>query len=269
MIRKNPIEYDEVFIKEKVSKLRELQKKIQNNNNTAEDIIEANNLAEFLIEITKNTYNKMSEKYAKVRKYEISDLDKRAWSKLLNYINRYTGDRNYKDVKLLDIGTGSGRDIKYASNLGFDVIGIDNSDAFITMLEKLEQTQEIPKNSFRKADMRNLPFDNNSFDVVRQQASLVHLPMITKGYTADKAIEENHRVLKENGLLYIFTKKGDGIQYVDTKEGLGGRIFQFYDENTIKDLVERNGFKILEIMTERENRNGTIVDLIIVIAQKN
>ena len=116
--------------------------------------------------------------------------------------------------------------------------------------------------------MRDLPFDNNSFDVVRQNASLLHLPVVAKGYTADKAIEENHRVLKENGLLYIFVKKGNGIQYVDTNEGLGGRIFQFYDEILIKNLVERNSFKILEIINEQEDRNGTIIDWILVIAQK-
>lgn len=258
---------DKNFIEDRVNKLRELQKKIQEHKNTQEDIIEANKLAENLMEMTKNTYNKTSKQYAEVRTYKISDLDKRAWDKLLNYINNYI-NKDYSKISLLDVGTGSGRDIIHASNLGFNVIGVDNSEAFIEILEKLEKEKTIPKNSFKKTDMRKLPFINNSFDVVRQQASLLHLPIVTKGYTADKAIEENYRVLKENGLLYIFVKKGDGLQYVDTKEGLEGRIFQFYNENSIKELVERNGFRTLEIINEQEDRNGTIIDLIVLVAQK-
>lgn len=227
----------------------------------------ANELAEILIEITKKTYNKQSEKYAEVRTLELLDFDKEVWDKLLSYINEYLSD-NYKDLKLLDVATGHGRDLKYALTLGFDAIGVDNSEGFIHVLEELADNNFIPKNSFVEADMRNLPFEDNSFHVVRHQASLLHMPMIAKGYTVDKAIEESYRVLKENGLLYILVKKGDGIQYVDTNEGLGGRIFQFYDENTIKNLVERNGLNIISISNRKEDRKGKVIEWIMIIAQK-
>lgn len=259
--------YDENSIKEKVERLRYLQNKMLDSNCLMEDIIEANELAETLIDITKNTYNATGEKYAEVRTFELLEFDKIVWNKLLSSINEQIG-KDYKNLKLLDVGTGHGRDLKYALELGFDAIGVDNADTFINGLEKLAKENIIPKDSFVKADMRNLPFEDNSFDIVRQQASLLHLPIVSKGYTVDKAIEENYRILKENGLLYVLVKKGDGIQYVDTNEGLGGRIFQFHNDNTIENLVKRNGFEIINITNEVENRKGKIVEWIMIIAKK-
>lgn len=260
--------YSVEFINTKVTKLKNLQNELRQKNDTTNNLLLiANELAETLIEITKNTYNKQSEKYAEVRTLELLDFDKKVWNKLLSYIDEYLSD-DYKNLKLLDVATGHGRDLKYSLELGFNAIGVDNSEGFIHGLEKLGDNNLIPKNSFVKADMRNLPFEDNSFNVVRHQASLLHMPIIGKGYTVDKAIAESYRVLKENGLLYILIKKGEGIQYVDTNEGLGGRIFQFYDDNTIKKLVERNGLKTISISNEIENRKGKNIDWIMIIAQK-
>ncbi len=256
-----------VFINEKVNELKKLQSAIGENNVTAESLSAANELAETLIQITKDTYDRQSEKYAEVRSLDLLDFDQKVWSKLLSHIDKYLTD-DYKKLKLLDVATGHGRDLKHAFELGFDVFGVDNSDGFVQGLKKLEDGNIIPKNCFAKADMRSLPFEDSSFDVVRHQASLLHMPIVGKGYTVDKAIQECYRVLKENGLLYILVKKGDGIQYIDTNEGLGGRIFQFYDESTIKNIVERNGFKTITISKEVEDRKGKIVEWVMVIAQK-
>lgn len=79
--------YSESIIKEKVERLRDLQNKMHENNCLMEDIIEANELAEALIEITKNTYNATGEKYAEVRTFELLEFDKIVWNKLLSSIN--------------------------------------------------------------------------------------------------------------------------------------------------------------------------------------
>lgn len=261
------MEYSQDYIEKQVIELKKLQNKLIGDNNTKQDIFKTNEFAEKLMEITRNTYNKIGKKYAEVRTFELSEFDKKVWNKLLSYINQYISE-DYKKLKLLDVGTGHGRDLKYALNLGFDAIGVDNSDLFINVLERLASNNIIPSNSFTKADMRKLPFKNDSFDVVRHQATLLHSPIVAKGYTVDKAIEESYRVLKKNGLLYVLVKKGKDIQYIDTNEGLGGRIFQFYNENTISNLIERNGFKVIDITNEEENRKGNLVEWIMVIAQK-
>lgn len=223
-------------------------------------------IAEKLVYLTKKTYDQMCISYQELRLDEPHDLDKKMWNMLSHYIKRNIAER---PVKLLDVGTGSGRDIMFATKLGYHTIGIDNSDGFIDILRRLEQEGKILKGSYKKCDMRMLDFPDNSFDVVRQNASILHLPLIGPGYMADKAISEAYRVLKIKGLIYIFVKKGSSLAFMDTNEGLGGRVFQFYSKSTIKNLVERNGFSILSITEEVEERKNGNVNWIAVIAQKS
>lgn len=222
-------------------------------------------IAEKLVLLTKKTYDRMCTSYRELRHDEPHELDIKMWNMLSSYIEKHIAER---PIKLLDVATGSGRDIMYATGLGYQTIGIDNSDGFINILCQLEQQGKISKDSYKKCDMRMLDFPDNSFDVVRQNASILHLPLIGKGYMADKAISESFRVLKKGGLIYIFVKKGFSLEFVDTNEGLGGRVFQFYTEEILSEVVKRNGFTILSITEEIEKRKDNVVNWLAVIAQK-
>jgi len=258
--------------------IQELETILKNKNEFEENCIplleEANGLAEKLLDITKKTYDKLCEQYTGIRWKEPHNLDKKMWGYLLNFAKEKVklgqlGNRDGK-LTLLDIGTGSGRDIKYATKkLGMNVIGIDNSNGFINLLKDLEKQGDIPQGSFLKADMRNLScFPDNYFDIVRHNASLLHLPIIEKGYMVDLALLESYRVLKNHGLIFIFVKEGSGLQFIDTGEGLGGRVFQLFTKKSIGELVKRNGFVILQISREIEYRNNMKIPWIGVIADK-
>jgi SAM-dependent methyltransferase/uncharacterized protein with ATP-grasp and redox domains len=226
-------------------------------------------LAEKLVNITKETYDKICLRYQEVRHdyKNLHEVDQRMWDNLENYIARYL-KKSPKDIKMLDVATGSGRDIIYALSKGYEVVGVDNSDGFINILEKLLEEKRIPEGSFAKNDMRSLQFADCSFDVVRHNASLLHLPMFAKGYMADKAVCEAYRVLKQGGLLHVSVKQGDSLQFVDTDEGLGGRVFQFYTHETINELLQRNGFTIIYTTDELKFMPSGNVVWIAVIAQK-
>lgn len=116
--------------------------------------------------------------------------------------------------------------------------------------------------------MRKLLFEDETFDVVRHNASILHMPIIGKGYMADLAISEAYRVLKPGGFIYLYVKKGDSLEFVDTNESLGGRVFQFYNYEMISALLERNGFKVIFNAEQEEDRNGSIIKWIAVIAKK-
>ena len=115
----------------------------------------------------------------------------------------------------------------------------------------------------------DIPFKNETFDVVRHCASLVHFPITEKGKMLDRAISESHRVLKNKGITHIIVKEGDGLDYIDTNEGLGGRIFQLHTEQSIRTVLERNKFEIVELTHMEEKRPKSTVKWITVIAQKN
>lgn len=230
-----------------------------------EDPKAINNLAEKLLKATTKTYDTICFKYSDIR--PIKDIDRRRWDYIGQWIAKELHKRNHA-VDVLDVGTGSGRDIIYARELGYNVVGIDNSDGFIKILSQLEAKGFIPPHSFFQCDMRSLCFPDAKFDVVRHNATLLHLPMITKGYMADLAISEANRVLKPGGLIFISVKKGEEIEFIDTDEGLGGRVFQFYSHDMLTALLERNGFTILDTFDDVEERVHSTIEWICVMAKK-
>lgn len=81
-------------------------------------------------------------------------------------------------------------------------------------------------------------------------------------------MQENNRVLKQNGILFISVKKGNGIQFIDTKEGFARRIFQMHTVESITKVIEENDFEILKMVEIKEERQGTNIDWINIIAKK-
>ena len=230
---------------------------------------ELNMLAEKLLLITKETYDKMCIDYSALRTEELHEFEQKVWDTLVDYTNRYIQPNKPEDIHLLDVGTGHGRDVLYSTKLGYNTKGIDNSDGFIKILKEYERTGKLKPNSIVKCDMRSLEFENESFNVVRQHATLLHLPIIAHGYTVDLALSETHRVLKPKGLMNVIVKTGEGFDFVDSGEGLGGRVFQFFTHKTLNEVITRNGFTILQTSDEFGKRKVGTVSWISVIAQKD
>src|SRR3989344_1386460 len=69
--------------------------------------------------------------------------------------------KKYRVKKILDIGCGMGRHLKYLKEKGFDVYGCDISAEALKASSKI-----INKSKLKKADMSKLPYKNNSFDSI-------------------------------------------------------------------------------------------------------
>ena len=138
------LERETVKIESMVEKFRKIQSKVFLGTATNEDFKNASLIAEVFISLTRETYDRISMKYVKRRKNVPNRFDRRIWDKLLTLAkSRFNQDHN---IRILDIGTAYGRDIKYASRIpNVSIIGIDNSDVFIKMLEELEEKKEIWK----------------------------------------------------------------------------------------------------------------------------
>jgi SAM-dependent methyltransferase len=116
------------------------------------------------------------------------------------------------DRAVLDCGAG-GRQPPLAlfSLHGYETCGIDISDSQIKRAKAFASKHGIAL-AIRKADMRSIPFNNDSFGCVYSWNSSIHL---TKKDT-EIAISEMLRVLKDNGLLFV-----DFIWYNDLSLDLG------------------------------------------------
>lgn len=229
---------------------------------------ELNQLAKEFLEMTRQTYDRVATTYSDVNGTKMLDSYRNMYDILFKTAEKEL-EKPIEDMEVLDVGTGPGRDIKFMYSKGVKrAVGLDNSEEFIKILKELEEKREIPKNSFVKGDMLDIPFDNESFDIVRQNASLLHIPITTKGEMLDKAIQESYRVLKENGILFVSVKKGKGVQLIDTKEGLGARIYQMHTVKSITKILEEHHFYILDIIEIEEQRKDSKIDWINVIAKK-
>jgi|GEM_PF-3520354 len=96
---------------------------------------------------------------------------------------------------LLDVGCGAGHHSKDLSKLGFDVTGIDIS---MNGLKQARQVNAAARQDadFLLADIENLPFKNNSFDVVFCGLILHHFPR------RDRLIRELNRVCRRHFIAF-------------------------------------------------------------------
>lgn len=141
--------------------------------------------------------------------------------------------------KILDAGCGPGRDSGYFSEQGYKVIGVDLSKGLLEVAKK-----RFPQCKFVEGDLRNLPFEDDSFDGIWANASLVH--MDTR-QDVELTLGEFYRVLRQSGILYIFVKTSEKETDI-VSDVLSGhdRFFRYYKENEIDTLLNRLGFNILE-----------------------
>ena len=101
--------------------------------------------------------------------------------------------------KILDCGAGGPiPPLALFHQQGYDCWGIDLSDEQLLLAHDLCREQGTDLN-LREADMRCLPFDDESFDYVYEHYSMCHL---SKEDTA-RSIGEMYRVLRKGGLCFL------------------------------------------------------------------
>jgi len=256
-----------------LEKLLAIQKDVLDGGYSAPYRLEAQPFVDRLVNQTQANYDSIAHEYKNIRRERPHSVDIRLFQKLLTLAHNLVKDGMIGDsngnISLLDIGTGSGRDLRYFMQFrDIKAMGIDNSKAFVKILDDLAEKGEIHPNSYLQMDMRNLRFSDDVFDIVRHNATLLHLPVIMRGIGVDAALEESFRVLKSSGLLFVNVKAGIGMDFVDTGEGLGGRFFQFFTNDSLRTVLERNRFKVLEIEKWHEDRPSGRIEWLAAYAQK-
>jgi len=141
-------------------------------------------------------------RFEEAAKKNIPNYQKSLWSSRRNHLNRINlflelFNKNIKNKpKVLDVGCGPGEYCSLIANKCEQVIGMDFSYEILRIAKKDKKHKNL---NYIKGDINNLPFENNSFDVV---ASIGLLQCI-KEYK--QGIKEMDRVLKQNGFLIVST----------------------------------------------------------------
>lgn len=106
------------------------------------------------------------------------------------------------DKKILINGIGSGLDIPHLSD-DASYIGTDITPAMLERAKKraaLHNTESSLDISFQLADSQDLPFDDDSFDIIVMHLILAVVP------NPELALQEANRVLKPGGKIFILDK---------------------------------------------------------------
>ncbi len=173
---------------------------------------------------TINTYNQLAKEYDE----ETKDF----WDKF----PRTIFDKFVKLTKgkVLDIGSGPGRDGLVLKKAGLDVICFDASEEMIKMSTERGLDSVL-------GDFNDLPFENNNFNGVWAYTSLLHIPK----RQIHTPLSEIHRVLKPGGTFGLGLIEGETELYRESS-GVGKlRWFSFYKKEEIEKLIFEHNFELI------------------------
>ncbi|MFM1932161.1 MAG: hypothetical protein RL226_1464 [Bacteroidota bacterium] len=132
-----------------------------------------------------------------------------------------------KDV--LDVGCGTGRNLRFLASKGAIVSGIDRNAETVLLAEKtIREIPEARLGSFLCTEADQLPFESESFDLVICNA-LLHFSASENHFM--KILKECFRVLRPGGYFFARTASDIGIEPLVRKTE-GERTFILPDGST-------------------------------------
>lgn len=121
-------------------------------------------------------------------------------------LDQIVKERYNTGQKIIDVGCGTGRNLKWFYNNGFKIYGTDiNTDA----LEVCKEKYALQQHNFISASADNMPFDVNSFDHILCNAVLHFAKDESHFYSM---LNELLRILKPKGSLFIRIASNFGLE---------------------------------------------------------
>jgi SAM-dependent methyltransferase len=115
---------------------------------------------------------------------------------------------NLKGKQVLEIGLGEGADAESLIRRGARWSGVDLTAESIDRVRTRLTLRDLPFEDLQQGSVLELPFADNSFDMVFSHGVLHHVPEVTK------AEKEIHRVLRPGGELVIMMYARWSLNYL-------------------------------------------------------
>jgi ubiquinone/menaquinone biosynthesis C-methylase UbiE len=153
-------------------------------------------------------------------KYAAGHVVNYPWDVVVSFVFRNAPrDKPRHDIRILELGCGTGANLWFAAREGFQVAGVDGSSSAIRKAQERFQLDGL-NGDLRVADFTHLPFDDNSFNLVIDRGSLVCV-----GFeTGKKAIHEVYRVLGEKGRFFFNPYSDRHSSYSSGEVGSDGLV---------------------------------------------
>lgn len=162
---------------------------------------------------------------------------RKLWRKIIE-IKTYTPKLPPKAM-VLDVGCGSGEWLYQMKRQGFQVYGCDVS------MDAVELGNNIADLNIFCGQLIDNTYDDNIFDFIRLNHSFEHMN------NPNETLNEIHRILKKEGLLFIGVPNTSGLWNRMFKEYwyyLGAPIHVYnYSARNLCYLLKKHGFKIIKV----------------------
>ena len=198
-----------------------------------------------------NFWESQSEKFQNSREVSWQDsyMQDIEYENLTKVIINHFPSREISRV--LDAGCANGFVIKQLineNNIG-EAVGIDFSNSMIKFANKGELSNKL---IFKQADVRNIPYPDNHFDLTFTNRVIINLPNWNE---QEDAIVQLLRVTKPGGVLVMQEAFWDGLKVINEQRELSGlsplaqKDFNCYLRmNVVAKLLDRLGleFKLVD-----------------------
>lgn len=173
---------------------------------------------------TIDTYNQLAKEYDEETTYFWDEFPR-------EYIKTFA--EQVGKGKVLNVGSGPGRDGLLLKESGLAVVCLDASSTMVELSARRGLETVL-------GDFLNLPFDDESFAGVWAYTSLLHIPKAEVG----RSLMEIHRVLKPGGVFGLGLIEGDAEMYRESSGVKQPRWFSYYSQVEVASLLKQYGFEI-------------------------
>ena len=177
---------------------------------------------------TIDTYNKMA------REYDNETVD--FWDQFpRTFLDKFI---ELSGKKIVDVGSGPGRDGLLLQQAGKDIICIDASESMVKLSSERGLQSVL-------AVFDNLPFENCSFDGVWSYTALLHTPK----KSINAPLEEISRILKHSGIFALGLIEGNTEEYKESSGVDMPRWFSFFQKDEVIKLCKNHNFELIYFET--------------------
>ena len=178
--------------------------------------------------------------YSEYNQQEMADARQTMWrEKLLDLLGKQFPEREPKEIKILDVGTGPGFFAILLAEAGYQVTASDYTEE---MLKEAQQNAGPLAESivWKRGDAQDLDVESDSFDVIVTRNVTWNLPNPAKAY------QEWQRVLKKGGVLYNFDADWYGHLFDEEKRESYEKDRQHTEDENVEDYYKGTDIEKME-----------------------
>lgn len=166
------------------------------------------------------------------------------------YVRYHFASEFCEGKEVLEVACGSGQGLGYLAKKAKRVVGADIDKKLLGIANKHYKGRD--KIQLKLADAHQLPFADNSFDVLILYESIYYLAY------PEKFINEAHRVLRKNGILLICTANKDWSGFNPSPYS-----HEYFSAPDLFNLLKANGFINIKLYGGCPAKDKTTKDKII------